>query len=199
MARPQMNPLPYYMVIDITDMAQTKILQIARLREAQLWGSYHKLCGRTVVSPVMEGRGFAKLDKAFLQYLYWNTTGLTPSEDYQQLVIDCYNAVRWIAPDLTPVEQLEKMLADKQRELGVQQQQDAAEQQKIRQKSSPDKIPDKLSTCGYVWEIADRMTKEAGTMVERAALIAECEKESIHPSTAGTQYYRWKKSRLASS
>lgn len=31
MARPQMNPLPYYMVIDITDMTQTKFLQVARL------------------------------------------------------------------------------------------------------------------------------------------------------------------------
>lgn len=31
MARPPMNPLPYYMAIDITDITQTKVLHVVRL------------------------------------------------------------------------------------------------------------------------------------------------------------------------
>jgi hypothetical protein len=199
MARPEINPLPYYMVIDITDITKTKILQIARLREAQLWAGYHKAGGLTVIAPVLSGRGFAKLDVIPLQYLYWNTTGLVPNEDYGQLIIDCFNAIRWIAPDLTPEAELEKMLNERLLKLDLARQNEVREKVNLGNQEKPVRTPNQLSTCGYVWEIADKLMASFGRVPTRQELIDECDKEGIHPSTAGTQFYRWKKVRLASS
>lgn len=54
--------------------------------------------------------------------------------------------------------------------------------------------PSKGATA-RVWVIADAVTAEKGGTIDRAAIIARCEAEGINPSTAGTQYSKWKKAR----
>jgi len=44
-----------------------------------------------------------------------------------------------------------------------------------------------------VWEIADYYSKETGAPAERADVLAACENERINPSTATTQYGRWRR------
>lgn len=44
-----------------------------------------------------------------------------------------------------------------------------------------------------VWEIADYYSKETGAPAERADVLAACENEGINPSTATTQYGRWRR------
>jgi hypothetical protein len=45
---------------------------------------------------------------------------------------------------------------------------------------------------GRVWEAADRILKEAGT-VNREAVIKACMQEGININTASTQYSYWRK------
>lgn len=46
------------------------------------------------------------------------------------------------------------------------------------------------SPTKLVWQLADEMTGAT-----RAEVIAACVEKGVHPSTASTQYYRWKKAR----
>lgn len=48
-----------------------------------------------------------------------------------------------------------------------------------------------------VWEIADE-TCPHGAEIDRAAIIEACVAQGINASTAGTQFSKWKKARLAS-
>lgn len=45
---------------------------------------------------------------------------------------------------------------------------------------------------GFVWEVADNLSKEAGAPAPRKVVIATCVEEGINPATASTQYGKWR-------
>lgn len=179
-----------YMLIDVTNVESTAVIAIAALRPVVLLGKVHAAQGRKVIAPPFEGRSFAKLDKLVLQYLYWNVCKETPPDEYGELVRNCLAKLNALPEDATPIEDLEREVARLYPETPVS----APTEKAPREPGAPPPRPKATSTTGRVWEIADRM-REAGS-TDRKAVIAACEAEGINPSTASTQYGKWKASKL---
>lgn len=59
--------------------------------------------------------------------------------------------------------------------------------------ASSDGKPSPSGATGKVWLIADRVHAEKG--LDRKAIMDACVAEGINPSTAGTQYAKWKKAK----
>src|SRR5574340_148236 len=96
-----------YMLIDVTTVEETKIVKIGKLKSIQLLGQIEKLNGRTVIAPPVEGRGFSKLDRLPLQYLYWHLLQQTPPDDYSELLSRALAAVEAMPLDNTPHDELQ--------------------------------------------------------------------------------------------
>ncbi len=186
-----MNHIQLYMVIDTTVVEETKILYVAEIRPAMLWGRLLSDKGRKVIAPAIEGRGFTKLPQLALQYLFWNTFGTTPSDNYAQLVQDCVIHAKLMAVDQTDLNWLER----------------EAEKIEVKQSAEAPRIGDdglavpiRPRTAGatqQVWEIADKLCGPTPEdMPERKAIIDACIAQGINPATASTQYSKWKKARL---
>ncbi len=52
--------------------------------------------------------------------------------------------------------------------------------------------PSYTTVTGRVWEIADEITKKLGRPAPRKDVLDKCAKEKLNPSTAATQYGRWR-------
>ena len=46
---------------------------------------------------------------------------------------------------------------------------------------------------GTVWDICDKLSKETGKPAERKPVVDHCTAAGINPSTAATQYGKWRK------
>lgn len=177
-----------YMLIDITAPETTRVLLVAPLTEVQLHGKLVQGKGRQVVAPPLEARGFAKLDKLSLQYLYWNTCQETPPEEYGELVQKCLAKIETFPVDPSTVIALEAEVARSCPQLLT-----PVDQEKKPLISKPIR-PAGTTTTGLVWEIADRLFVENGNQMPARKLIMEaCLAEEINPATAATQYSRWKR------
>lgn len=53
--------------------------------------------------------------------------------------------------------------------------------------------PKSGSSCGNVWDIADKITAARGYVAERKDVLEECCKIGINVATCATQYARWRK------
>lgn len=53
--------------------------------------------------------------------------------------------------------------------------------------------PKPESSCGRVWDIADKITAARGYVAERKDVLEECSKIGINVATCATQYARWRK------
>jgi hypothetical protein len=179
-----------YMVIDYSSVEKTALLKVAYLRQSQLWGQLYAAEGRMVMAPVLDTRSFTKFDGGTLQYLYWNTVKHTPPDDYQLLVQKCVAAIRMVPVDETSIEELEARVAA----LGLQD--EAAEPAKKKAPATPSAKPKGTSTTGRVWEIASSLVV-GKALPDRKAVVAACEAEGINPSTASTQYGKWRHSQVS--
>lgn len=182
-----------YMLIDVTAVETTAVLAVATIQRVQLLGRIHQANGRRVIAPPAEGRGFSKLEKLSLQYLYWNVCKEAPPEDYSTLLRNCLAKIEGMPEDATPLEELEKEVARLYPDDGVTA---PATPRAQREPGEAPAKPKAGSTTGRVWEIAEAMVK-GDQLPDRKAVIGACEGEGVNPATASTQYGKWKASKLA--
>lgn len=182
-----------YMLIDITTPETTKVLAVAELQPSQLLGKIYQAKGLQVIAPPVEGRGFSKLEKLSLQYLYWNVCQETPPDNYAELINRCLAVIEKMPMDETPIATLQKEVARLYPE-GTQFA--PAEPKAVREPGEPSARPKGTSTTGRVWEIADGLFTAAGnTLPDRKSIIDACVAEGINQATASTQYAKWKKTK----
>jgi hypothetical protein len=185
-----------YMLLDLTTLEGTSCVRIVNHRQAQAYGVIMQAQGRKASAPPLLGRSFAKFDKLQLQYLHWSLFGTTPPEEYNTLVSECLAKLETEPMDDTSEEFLERQAAEVL--AAAESAKDAA---KPKAPSDPLARPAKeTSTTGLVWKIADEQYRLAGNkMPDRKAVLDACAAEEINPSTAATQYAKWKKAKEAGS
>ena len=204
-------PLPHermstmkYMLIDLTTVELTKVVLVADLHRVQAWGKIYKAEGKNLIAPPVEGRGFSKLDKLPLQYLYWNTCGETPPEEYADLIRNCMAKISSMPEDKTDIRELESRLRElyPDGELGLPA---APKASKPRSPAEPGIRPKATSTTGLVWELCDQALtgfEFKGDMTDWKAVRAKANElateNGIVAGTFGVQYGKWKASKLAS-
>lgn len=183
-----------YMLIDLTKVEETRVLLVGTMHRVQLWGRLYKSQGKTVVAPPLEGRGFAKLEKLALQYLFWNHCKRTPPEDYAELIKECLTQLKFIKADDHPIEDLERQVAKLEDEVSSDAK--PKKERAPRDPNAPVEAPKKkTSTTGMVWAIADELTAKHGRMATRQEVLAECTENGINSATASTQFSKWAKSK----
>lgn len=190
-------PTSYYMVIDTTKVEETKIKFVAENERATLLGRLYKAehPGRTCIAPPVEGRGFSKLDKLALQYLFWNTFGKTPNEDYQILLKEALEETLKLEVNQSEISILQASLAEFG-DLGPSGAPVPKKEPKPKAEKTGLEVPKATSTCGVVWDIAEKMFIANGNVIpERKAFIDACVEEGLHPATASTQFAKWKKTK----
>lgn len=188
-----------YMVIDVTNVEQTVIRSVAPCKQATLIGQTYMLehAGRTCIAPPLEGRGFAKLDKIALQYLFWNTFQLTPNEDYSQLLKDALSHALKIPVDdkeLWALESLKSLATD------LSPSNNSEPKAPRAPKAQGEAAPKKTSTCGLIWLICDSVVLEVTDISSkefRAAVMQKCEADGFNKSTVSVQLGKWKESRCS--
>lgn len=185
-----------YMLIDTTVLDSTRIIAVADLQRSIYMGRLLHAEGRKIIAPALEGRGFAKLEHLQLQYLFWNTFGERPNDDYGILVKDCLEKAKAMEADKTDLDYLERMVArleETQIEGQSKAEANAADGQPIDR-------PRRAGATLQVWEIADSLNKgEPKNPKEfRKAVIDECVRRGINASTASTQFSKWSKSKCTS-
>lgn len=183
-----------YMLIDVTTVENTRVLRIGNLERMQLHGRLYTDQGKKVIAPPVAGRGFSKLDKLALQYLYWNTCGKEPPEDYGQLVQDCLTIIN----EMTPCDDLLKGLhaaAD-----GIDILHPAVKKEPAPVVIKPPKV---TTTTGVIWQIADECLDDLHNGHQpddwkelRGEVVNRCKREGFNESTISVQYGRWKNNLL---
>lgn len=185
-----------YMLIDTTVLDQTRVVLVGDMYRVQLHGRLLKAQGKKVIAPPLLGRGFSKLEKLNLQYLFWNHCKTTPPEEYSDLIQRCVQQIGFIEPDKTPIEELERACANLEPMDGEPA---APKPKKERAPKDPNAPaggpPKKTSTTGLVWVLADELVASLGRMPTRQEVLAKCTEEGINPATASTQYSKWKGSK----
>jgi hypothetical protein len=184
------------MLIDITTVEGTRVLRVGDMERMQLHGRLYVAQGKKVIAPPVEGRGFSKLDKLALQYLYWNTCGKTPPEDYGQLIQDCLAIIN----EMTPCDDLIK---------GLHEQADGIDilHPPTKPVAAPAPVvikpPKATTTTGVIWQIAAECLEDLhnGTPPEdfkalRAEVVNRCKAEGFNESTISVQYGKWKNNLL---
>lgn len=188
-----------YMVIDTTNDEHCVIRAVAPIQQATLIGQTYMLehPGRSCIAPPLDGRGFAKLDKLALQYLYWNTFQEKPNEDYGQLLKECLAKALML-----PVNNIDLRMLESAKSLAADLL--PTDNSKPKKVTAPKAelltAPKKTSTCGFIWEICDSVLTQIvdNTSKEfRQTVMQRCEAEGINKSTASVQLGRWKDSKLA--
>lgn len=192
-----------YMVIDVTSMPETKIRFIADNERALLLSRIYmnNHPGRTCVAPVMEGRGFSKLNLKTLQYLFWNTFQKTPCDDYEQLVKDCLSEASFLPINIDTISTLN---IEKELSVNISLVHAESSAPKAPNIKAENTTPKKTSTCGYVWEICENYyLKDLEALQKdhkafRNQIMVFCEKEGINLSTTSVQFSKWKKTKTGS-
>lgn len=182
-----------YMLIDTTVVEQTKVVLIGDMKHVQAHGHILMNEGKTVIGPVVAGRSFAKLSKMQLQYLYWNTCGHQPPEDYGQLVQECLAEINKIEPTKDNLASLQLIIDNK-----VPQHLDT-------KAPAPVVRPPTRTTTGIIWTICDEVLEDLnmgnppkdaqGWKEIRTEAVNRCEAEGFNSSTISVQYSKWKASK----
>lgn len=186
----------WYMILDVTNVAETKLLHVTDNRRAVHRGYLLKAEGRQVIAPPLEGRSFSKLEKLQLQYLYYQLSGgQTPPEDYQVLAQGCFELAKKFPTDTESLDDLVKAVAKLWTALGIVDGSQASFKPVDNHTPSPQaERPRAKGVTGQVWEIADRLYAAAGNnMPDRKLVMEECTAVGINSATAATQFAKWKK------
>jgi len=182
-----------YLLLDVTT-PETRLLLVAKdMASVVLCGRMAKAKGLKVIAPPLEGRAFAKLELLPLQYLYWNTFREAPSDNYATLVADCKRMFEAIPVDGTSLRELEAEVARLCPDTPATT---ASTAKQPKADGGSPSTPKSGSITGRVWAIADTLWQSSGVMPDRKAVMAACEAKDINPSTASTQYGKWKASSL---
>ena len=191
-----------YMLINTTTVEQTRVLLVANLQRVQAWGKIYKAQGLTLIAPPIEGRGFSKLEKFPLQYLYWNTCGTQPPEDYTELVRNCLARIDAMPEDETDIRELEAKVRELYPDEGSTSKQEKAS--RSREPREPGERPKATSTTGMVWVICDEALEAIGFKDEltdwkavRTKANEKATEAGIVGGTFGVQYGKWKSAKLA--
>lgn len=200
-----------YMIIDVTTPEAVKVLRVAEMTNCQLWGRLYQAEGKKVVAPPVEGRGFGKLDRLQLQYLYWGLHQETPPEDYAALVRRCLDTIDAMPLDHTDTAWLQgevDRLAPSVTTTAEDGPKPAPKAPKAPKApttpADPNGRPKASSTTGLVWDLADTAyatvvpdgAAEPDWKAVRAELARLCSQEGINAGTMGVQYGKWKASKL---
>jgi hypothetical protein len=185
-----------YMLIDITTVENTRVLRIGDMERIQLHGRLYTAQGKKVIAPPLEGRGFSKLDKLQLQYLYWNTVQEAPPEEYGVLVKRCMAVINEMTPCDEPLRGLHEE-ADKIDILHP-----------VTTVALPPpppvvKPPKATTTTGVIWTICAEVLEDlcdnklpADFKELRAEIVTRCKREGFNESTISVQYGKWKNAQL---
>lgn len=188
-----------YMIIDLTTLADVKVLKVGSMRRVQLLGALRAAEGRKVIAPPVEGRGFSKLTMEQLQYLYWNTFGRAPLE-FKDMVPELLDHVNQLEPCDEHIPSLEYLVS--QLEPGVTK---ALDENGNPIPEAPKAVvrPKGTTTTGIIWTICDEVLQELnGGVIPadwkpiRTEAAKRCEAEGFHTGTFGVQYGKWKNNKI---
>lgn len=195
-----------YMLIRTTNKETATILDVGDSDVITLLGQLYKAehPGQTVIAPPLEGRGFSKLDKDLLQYMFWNTFQLTPPEDYAELINQALTNAQKIKPSEASVSSLRASISLYNPKTTVTADGQIVSENTKKAKTSIPKVPKsgdakdlakprEGSTCGLIWNIIDGLYVEGQDPKEfRKTVMEACEKEGINKSTVSVQLGKWK-------
>lgn len=122
-----------------------------------------------------------------LRLLYQNTVG-DPVHDgvkYTTLL----QGIQKIAMDLIVDETPLSTVGSKDTKAAVKE----TKKQEAGNPTKPAKRPKEGSIAAKVWAVADALHAETGAIPDRKSVVAACETAGLNPSTASTQYGKWKK------
>lgn len=146
-------------------------------------------------------RDFAHFTLMELKMLHRNTIEeeLT-TEDYQKATLTVYNLSQKLETNEASLGELVKKLGKPLAEPTVKPQ---IEKRAMKPVSSQPTRPGAGTTTARVWEIADEMMVgdpdvDFESKEFRQAVIEICGNETINPSTAATQFAKWKRDQLTS-
>ena len=195
------KPPQLYMLIDVTTVEATKILQVCPHHSAQLWGKIYQAQGKKVLAPPLLRRGFSVLERLPLQYLVWNTTNEKPSDDYGDNIARCLKVIESYPVDDTTAASLEREVSRLYPDGYT-----SVAQTANKQKAAPNEHaePRKEGATKAVWQHASAVFAEMGVSfaevdwkVFRPKLFAACQAAGINDGTTGVQYGKWKAAELA--
>jgi hypothetical protein len=188
----------WYMILDVTNVVEIKLLYITDIRRAVHRGYILKAAGRQVIAPPLEGRSFSKLYKLQLQYLYYQLSGgQTPPEDYHELAQGCFELAKKFQTDTESLDDLIAKVAELWTSLAINDSGSVPPPSSTEGGRIPApqaERPKAKGVTGQVWEIADRLYQAAGnSMPDRKLVMEECAATGINSATAATQFAKWKK------
>lgn len=210
-----MSQSQLYMVIRTTNNEHAQILYVADIEIATLLGQLYKAehPDQKVIAPPLEGRGFAKIELTMLQYVYWNTFGERPPEDYQELIKQCVaHALKIQVTETNPAALRSELLkydvstviskngdivkeSNKKASNKIPKEPKAPKQprQPRTEGEIKDDRPRAGTTTGLVWDIIDKhFAKVKEVKALRAAALQECTNEGLNPSTFSVQFGKWR-------
>jgi len=200
-----------YMVVRDTNIEESKILYVAPLNEATLLGQVY-MCehpGQHCSAPPLEGRGFSKFDLKMLQYIFWNTFSLVPSDDYATLVKMCITEAEKMQLTDVNIGALEATLTGYgftgtigsvetvKPPKEPKQKREPREPRQPKDPSTPKQEVDRPrtgSTTALVWEILDKYNVEGIDLKElrNKAFNEFVTQEGQSASTFSVQFSKWK-------
>lgn len=210
-----MQPLykpSFYMIVEKSPPEKATVLLIATGNRAALLGRLLKAQGRDVVAPPLTTTGLESLPIPVLTHLYWNTCREEPPEELPLLLANLLSSIKKMPEDFTNIQSLQKKVDKLTVDANLRsipsipsdllsdpQSIPSSEIGKTLTQPKP-QHPKTSGSCSAVWGIAEKMFKDNNNQIpDRKLVIEACEQSGISSSTASTQFWKWKKAKLAES
>lgn len=143
------------------------------------------------------GGAFSVYTHLELRMLYSNMRGTDPGErEYADLIKMARMVADEVEVDHTEAETLRKRLGHEIPPVDPRPVPERGGRRPARGGGSASKTPTRPregTTTAKVWAIADELASQANGMPDRNDVIKRCSEEGINPSTASTQYGKWKR------
>lgn len=137
-----------------------------------------------------KGKDFSVFTQLELRLFYQSLTGAEPPEntEYGSLIRGLQIEIDKIEVDETSLDVLKEKLGRplSEPDTGPKPWDEKETVQALKR-------PGADTATGKVWGFADQLMQEQGDIPDRKEVIKICEAKGIHPSTASTQYGKWKK------
>lgn len=189
-----------YMLLDVTG-GGCKLLLVAPLREMQL---HARLVGNEnpkaqLISPPLEGRGFAKLTVLQLGELI-TSLGAKPKKSFGDMCAQAFELVLQQPAAERSLEALEREIERKGlpdpvvgwKEGTREESAHTAKKARSTEFSNPER-PKGGTVTGYIWELCDALKKKLQRIPTSKEAWAACEAENVKQGTFSVQFGKWKK------
>lgn len=202
-----------YLLIDLDNLAVQK--KTETYFQACAWCAILRpsVKHESLVAP-LEKRTLAKFTEYELGMLYHNTfkRGVPPTSKYADLLAAVYDAIERMPADTTTQEILDAKHRELRPEDFVEMKAPANTRVTPAEKAPKNTTPKPVSTggkrpaegsvTGRCWTLADSLLGDndlsaIDLKVFRASLVEQAVAQGIDPSTASTQFSRWKAAKLA--